>query len=94
MTKKTLAAKPAIDRIKLADGGTYTLSPINLNVMVEVEDAFNEPIAKLLESGAVKPIRYILYLRLRRDYPDMTEEQVGALVDADVLVEIGKVLGM
>ena len=56
--------------IKL-DGETYTLSPITLNNLVELEEQKVDP-------ESMSGIRYLLYLALVKDKPSMTPEKVGA----------------
>jgi len=80
--------KPTI--IKLADGKEYELTPLNLNMMIEIEDKFEEPLTQLLDVGKVKVIRYLLFVMLKPKHPDMTEEKVGKFVTAEILNEAVK----
>jgi len=75
-TKKraNLAKATQIDRIKLADGKEYELKPLNLNIWADTEDKFGEPYFQLISSGRVKPMRYVVWLRLKDKYPELTEE--------------------
>ncbi len=79
-----------IDKITLADGKEYTLKPVDLNMLVDVEAKFNEPFNKILTQA--KTIRYLVSLRLK-DY-ELTEEKVGELITLDVLTKVSELLGM
>jgi len=83
-----------IKRLKLADGKEYELCPINTNILVEVEDKFNMPLAELLQQGRISPIRYLVFLQIHRNHPEMTEEQVGELMSLEVLEDMRKILGV
>jgi len=85
----TLAKVPDMDSITLADGNTYKLASVNLNILTEVEDRFDKSIEELF-SGTVRVGVYkaFLFARIRRNYPDMTEDQLGELITDDVLVNL------
>ena len=70
--------------IKL-DGETYTLSPITLNNLVELEEQKVDP-------ESMSGIRYLLYLALVKDKPAMTPETVGELVTMENIGEINEAL--
>lgn len=88
MTDKLLREdKPTT--LKLGDGKEYELTPLNLNMMIEIEDKFGEPLAQLFDAGKVKVIRYLLFVMLKPKYPDMTEKKVGESVTAEILNKVG-----
>lgn len=89
--KKSLASVPKIDRLKMSDGEEYDMVPLNMSMLIEFEEEFDGSAMGLLETGRLKYVRYLLYLRLKPNYPDMTVEKAGKLVDFDV---IDKVLTM
>ncbi len=86
-----LARETPPDRITLSDGKEYTLAPLNLNMLCEVEQRFEteNPLKKIMD-GKLSTIRFLLYLRLHENYPDITEEQIGKLVTWLTLTDIFK----
>ncbi len=80
--------------ITLADGKEYELTPMTLNVMVAVEEKFDKSYFDLVNSRRLSHIRYIVYLRLKDKYPELTEGKVGELVTVTVLTEIAKLYGV
>ena len=94
MVKSTLAKKSTPMIITLSDGKEYTMKPVTLNLLVELEDKFDQPASALLISGRIKPIRYLLYLRLKDAYHDLTEESIGELVDDKVMLHLKDVMGV
>lgn len=91
---KNLAQSPKIDKAKLADGKEYDLAPVNINILADLEDKFDMSFGDLMGSGRIKPLRYLVYLRLKPNYPDLTEDEVGKLIDMKVLTNIIKTIGM
>ena len=92
---KNLAQTPEINKIKLADGKEYELIPVDINVMADLEAKFDDtPFLELLSSGRAKPLRHLIYLRLKPNYPELTEEQVGKQVSMKVLADILATIGM
>ena len=91
----SLGAVPKLDRIKLSDGNEYNLAPVDVNLLCDFEEYYPDKAAgELIATGRMQYIRYMVYLRLRREYPDMTVERVGALIDVDVLVALKQQLGV
>jgi len=72
-------------KITLADGIEYQLSPLNLNMMAEVEDKFDISIADIGANPRMRMLRYILWMRLMPNHPELTEEKVGELCDLSIL---------
>ncbi len=83
-----------ITKLTLADGKEYELAPLTLNIMGEVEDKFGMSFFDLIGKRQTKGIRFIVYLRLKKKYPELTEEIVGELITVDTLNEIGKLYGI
>lgn len=80
-TTRNLALEPKMDKITLSDGKEYELSPMNINILAELEDKFEKPLDELFSKGRLSFIRLILFLRLKKGYPELdTEEKVGELV--------------
>jgi hypothetical protein len=91
---KTLAKGVELVRLTLADGQEYELAPMTLNVMMAVEEKFDKSYFDLVNSRRLSHIRYIVWLRLKGKYPELTEEKVGELVTVSVLTEIAKLYGV
>ena len=87
-------ASTKITTITLADGNEYELAPVTINLMAEVEEKFDLPFFEIIQKRRVFHIRYIMYLRLRNKYPNLTEEKVGELVTSETLMEIAKIYGV
>jgi len=96
MPKKggSLAATPVPNKITLSNGQEYELKPINMNILAEVEDKFDTPLTDLFGCGKIKPFRFLLHLQLKDKYPEMTEEQLGELVDLKTFTELRKSFGV
>lgn len=65
----------------LIKGEEYKLTPINLNILSDIEDKFDKPFAQVIKDGRVKSVRYILWRCLVDNYPELTEKEVGDGVD-------------
>ena len=81
-------------KLTFSDGNEYELAPVTLNLLMQVEEKFDKSYFDLVNSRRVNHIRYIVYLRLKSKYPDITEEKVGELITVDVLTEIAKLYGV
>ena len=92
---KSLAKPPQLTKIKLNDGKEYQLIPVDVNILSDIEDKLDKPFYELFTSGRVKPLRYMLYLRLKDQYPEIdSEEKLGSLMDINVIYDIGEMLGV
>lgn len=81
MSKAKLARDPKPKKIKLADGKVYDLAPLTANMMADVEDRFDKSWEELTKKPMRKrPVILTAYLRLKPNYPELTEEQVGDLI--------------
>ena len=88
MTKKVnILAEESPKTIRLADGNEYTLSPFNLNMMEEVEDKFGEAWDDLIGKVRAKVLRYLLYVCLKPNHPELTEQKIGELVTTEILAQ-------
>ena len=95
MESNDLAKPPKIDTITLANGQEYKLAPLTANIMADLEDKFDKSIDELFgKSLRMKVFRALVYARLKPNYPDMTEEQVGDLLTDDVMVNFRKNIGL
>ncbi|OGO01400.1 MAG: hypothetical protein A2Y59_06710 [Chloroflexi bacterium RBG_13_52_14] len=85
MTKTKLAKEPKIAKVRLADGREYILKPLTARMMAEIEERFDKAWEELTRAPMRKRILIaILFLRLKDNYPELTEEQLGNLITEDM----------
>lgn len=80
-----------------SDGQEYTLA-FNHNALCILEDRFDKPISEIgqrLQAGiGVRDLRTILWVGLRKHHGELTEEQVGEIMDGmGGLEQVGEALG-
>lgn len=82
-------ARPKVKTITLNDGVEREIK-FTLNAMAELEDKYGsvEAAFQQLDSGSIKAARFILWAALVDANPDLTEKQVGSLIDMDCLNNI------
>ncbi len=88
---KDILATPKGKTVTLADGKEYTLAPMNLNTLANMEETFDCDLADLTEkmSGrSASVFRKLLWVLLREDYPDLTIDKVGKLVQLDQMTSV------
>jgi len=86
MPKTKATQEPTVDKIKLADGQEYEMARLTANMMAEVEERFDKSWEEITKPPMRKrPLIMVLWLRLKPNYPDLTEEQVGDLNIEDLL---------
>ena len=80
--------------ITLNDGVKRTLR-FDLNAMAEMEDKYGSVDAafEVLEKNSIKAVRFVLWAGLLHEDENLTEKQVGSLIDMTSLVDISKTLG-
>ena len=69
----SVLSTPERKTIKLGDK-EYRLSPLNLNVMADIEEAFNCSLMKLgreLEKRQAITLRKLIFILLKEEYPDI-----------------------
>lgn len=95
MAQNNLAKPAKLGKITLADGKEYELATLDANIMADLEDKFDKTIDELF-SGPVrmKVFRALIYARLHPNFPDMTEEQIGALLTDQVIINMKKTMGV
>ena len=90
-SKRNQNPEPAlapVNKITLADGKEYELSPLDLNMLVAIEEKFGGKPLETLGNGKLATARFVLYLRLKDKNPSLTEEAVGKLVTWGILTAI------
>ncbi len=88
---KELLNTPKGKKIKLADGKTYTMAALNLNVLANLEEAFDcdfEQLEAKLTKRSATGFRTLLWVLLRDNYPDITLADAGKLVQLDQMIPI------
>lgn len=82
--KKDLLAKPKGKIIKLSDGKDYQLSPFNLNILADMEEAFDcdlQDMKAVLSGRTATAFRKLLHVLLAENYPELSIKDVGRLVE-------------
>ena len=80
--------------ITLCDGVERELK-FTLNALAEMEDKYGtvEEAFKKLDTGSMKAIRFVLWAGLMHSDENLTEKQVGALIDVNSMEDLVKQLG-
>lgn len=86
--------KPKPVKITLSDGVERTIK-FTLNAMAELEDRYGsvEEAFKQLDNNSIKAVRCILWAGLIHEDPDLTEQQVGNLIDIQYMQKLMTSLG-
>ena len=81
--------KPRVKTITLNDGVEREIR-FTLNAMAELEERYGSVDAafKALDNGSVKAARVVLWAGLMEAHPDLTEKQVGSLIDVQLMKDI------
>jgi len=93
MTKNILGT-PEKKIIKLGEN-EYRLSPLNLNVLADIEEGFDcsiDKVGKMLDKKRASALRKLVYILLKQEYPDMTLEKIGGFIDLSNMAEISEAL--
>lgn len=82
-------AKPRVKTITLNDGVEREVR-FTLNAMAELEERYGSVDAafKALDAGSIKAARCVLWAGLMDAQPDLTEQQVGSLIDIQLMHEL------
>lgn len=86
--------KQQTNKITLKDGIERNMC-FTLNAMAELEDKYGsvEEAFAQLDKGSIKAIRAVLWAGLIHESPDLTEQQVGNLIDIQYLQELVEKMG-
>lgn len=81
-------------KITLTDGVERTIK-FTLNAMAELEDRYGsvDEAFKQLDNNSIKAVRCILWAGLIHEDPDLTEQQVGNLIDIQYMQKLMASLG-
>ncbi len=81
--------------IKLGDGNTYKLSPLNLNVLALLEDELNCNFIELqtkLKDLKMGTLRLLLFALLHFNHPELDKLKVGELVTIENLADVSTII--
>ena len=78
--------------VALGDGKVYTLARLNINMMEEIEEEFNQSWQKLMEDPRAKVAKALVHVMLKPNYPELTREQVGELLTTKALIAVQKII--
>ncbi len=73
----------------------YQLSPLNLNVLANIEEEFDcglDELGTKLEKRQASILRKLIYILLKEQYTDMTLSKVGELINLGNMSEVSKAL--
>lgn len=81
-------------KIKLSDGVERTLK-YDLNALAEMEDKYGSVDAAFaaLDTNSIKAVRFVLWAGLIHEDENLTERQVGSLIDLRYLNDLMGTLG-
>lgn len=81
-------------KITLSDGVEREVK-FTLNALAELEDKYGtvEAAFKALDNGSIKAVRFVLWAGLIHAEPDLTELQVGNLIDIQYMQELMSTIG-
>ncbi len=85
---------PEKKTIKLGEK-EYRLSQLNLNVMADIEEAFNCSLMKLgreLEKRQATTLRRLIFILLKGEYPDITLAEIGKSITISNLATVNETL--
>jgi len=86
----TMTDKPKEATITLTDGKTYTLSPMTVEKMGEVEDKFDEAYLTLLQTNRMKVLGFIVYEMLKDNHSGVAPEYVAKHLTAKIITAKAK----
>lgn len=89
---KDVRQKPS--KITLSDGVERNIK-FTLNAMAELEDKYGsvEEAFDQLDKGSIKAVRAVLWAGLIHESPELTEQQVGNLIDIQYLQDLVETMG-
>lgn len=78
----SLNEDPKLKQIQLGET-LFTLSPLNLNVLEDIECEFGSTGAMVtaLQDKPISTLKKILWILIRDNHPDMTPDSIGRMVE-------------
>ncbi len=93
--KPDILATPKGKIVTLADGKEYQLSPMNLNVLANMEEEFDcnlDELGDIFQRRTTTNFRRFLKILMTENYPDLSLEDVGRLVLIETMEPLFKEL--
>ena len=81
--------------IKLSDGKEYTLPPIDLTTLANIEKTMGFGLGRFaikLETESMTTLRALVYALLKENYPDMTLDGVGHLITIKEIADLSETI--
>jgi hypothetical protein len=81
--------------IKLADGNEYTLPPMNLTTLANMEKDMGlggKKLSLALEDTPLQTIQLMVWALLKQNTPNLTQDEAGKLVDFNNIKEFSECL--
>jgi len=89
-----ILSTPERKRIKLGEK-EYRLSPLNLNVLADIEETFGCSLLKLgreLDKRQAITLRKLIFILLKEEYPDITLIEIGKAITLSNLATVNETL--
>lgn len=83
-----MTKEDTIEQVVLGDGKKYDLAVLDVNIMEAIEEEFDQAWDELLAHPRAKVIKAIVFHMLKASYPDLTRDQVGALLTTKILGKV------
>lgn len=91
---KSILSTPEKQAIKLGEK-EYHLAAFDLNVMADIEEAFDCSMTELgeqFDKRQAVTLRKILFILLKEEYPDITEIEIGKSITASNMKAVNQVI--
>ncbi|QCI93373.1 hypothetical protein [Novosphingobium sp. EMRT-2] len=72
--------------MQLGDGKTYTIPPLTLGSLEDLQDRIDA--VSGMDKASIATMIDVALAALRRNYPDLTREEVGGLIDVANMDEV------
>ena len=91
----SLLAQEKSTIIKLADGEDYTLPPIDLTTLANIEKTMGFSLRKFsekFENETMQTLLTLVYALLKETYPQITKEEAGKLVTLPIFANLSSTI--
>lgn len=95
MTEGNILAEEKPKTIKLADGKDYTLPPIDLTTLANIEKTMGFGLGKFatkIETETMITLRALVYALLKENHPDLTLDRVGHLITLKEIKDLSETI--
>jgi len=83
--------------INLADGKEYTLPPIDMTTLANIEKTMGvggRKFVEQMEESPLNSIRLFIYALLKENYPELTVEQAGRLITLKEIPQFSETISL